>query len=197
MSFYVNLYFFFSSRRRHTRCALVTGVQTCALPISYLEKKGKRLEQESREDAGRQKAIKDELEWIRQSPKARQAKSKARIKSFDQLVEAQEKRIPGKAQIVIQVPQRLGGKVIEVENISKAFGDKLLFENLSFSLPPGGIVGVIGPNGAGKSTLFKLITGQETPDSGKVTIGDTVHLAFVAQSRDDLDRKSTRLNSSH
>jgi ATP-binding cassette ChvD family protein len=153
---------------------------------TYLEKKGKRLEQESREDAGRQKAIKDELEWIRQSPKARQAKSKARIKSFDQLVEAQEKRIPGKAQIVIQVPQRLGGKVIEVENISKAYGDKLLFEDLSFSLPPGGIVGVIGPNGAGKSTLFKLITGQETPDNGKVVIGDTVHLGFVDQSRDDL-----------
>lgn len=153
---------------------------------TYLEKKGKRLEQEAREDAGRQKAIKDELEWIRQSPKARQAKSKARIKSFDQLVEAQEKRIPGKAQIVIQVPERLGGKVIEVEGISKAYGDKLLFEDLSFSLPPGGIVGVIGPNGAGKSTLFKLITGQETPDAGKVTIGDTVRLGFVDQSRDDL-----------
>jgi energy-dependent translational throttle protein EttA len=153
---------------------------------TYLEKKGKRLEQESREDAGRQKAIKDELDWIRQSPKARQAKSKARIKSFDQLVEAQEKRTPGKAQIVIQVPARLGGKVIEVEGVSKAYGDKLLFENLSFSLPPGGIVGVIGPNGAGKSTLFKLITGQETPDSGEVIIGDTVHLGFVDQSRDDL-----------
>src|SRR3546814_86417 len=131
---------------------------------TYLEKKGKRLEQESREDAGRQKAIKDELEWIRQSPKARQAKSKARIKSFDQLVEAQEKRIPGKAQIVIQVPQRLGGKVIEVENISKAYGDKLLFEDLSFSLPPGGIVGVIRPNGAGKATLFQLITGQRSDE---------------------------------
>ncbi len=153
---------------------------------TYLEKKGKRLEQESREDAGRQKAIKDELDWIRQSPKARQAKSKARIKSFDQLVEAQEKRTPGKAQIVIQVPARLGGKVIEVEGVSKAYGDKLLFENLSFSLPPGGIVGVIGPNGAGKSTLFKLITGQETPDSGEIIIGDTVHLGFVDQSRDDL-----------
>src|SRR3546814_20898735 len=99
-------------------------------------------------------AIKDELEWIRQSPKARQAKSKARIKSFDQLVEAQESRAPGKAQIVIQVPERLGGTVIEVENLSKAYGDKLLFADLSFPLPPGGIVGVIGPNGAGPSTLF-------------------------------------------
>lgn len=154
---------------------------------TYLDKKGKRLEQEAREDSGRQKAIKDELEWIRQSPKARQTKSKARIKSFDQLVEAQENRAPGKAQIVIQTPERLGSKVIEVNNVSKAYGDKLLFENLSFSIPPGGIVGVIGPNGAGKSTLFKLITGQETPDSGDVDIGDTVKLGFVDQSRDDLD----------
>jgi energy-dependent translational throttle protein EttA len=154
---------------------------------TYLDKKSKRLEQESREDQGRQKAIRDELEWIRQSPKARQAKSKARIKSFDQLVEAQENRAPGKAQIVIQVPSRLGGKVIEVENISKAYGDKLLFENLSFTLPPGGIVGVIGPNGAGKSTLFKLLTGKETADSGTVSIGDTVKLGFVDQSRDALD----------
>ena len=154
---------------------------------TYLEKKCKRLEQESREDQGRQKAIRDELDWIRQTPKARQTKSKARIKSFDQLVEAQENRIPGKAQIVIQVPSRLGGKVIEVNNISKAYGDKLLFEDLSFTLPPGGIVGVIGPNGAGKSTLFKLITGKEQPDDGTVAIGDTVRLGFVDQSRDALD----------
>ncbi len=154
---------------------------------TYLEKKGKRLGQESREDSGRQKAIKDELDWIRQSPKARQTKSKARIKSFDQLVEAQENRTPGKAQIVIQIPERLGSKVIEVKNVSKAYGDKLLFEDLSFSIPPGGIVGVIGPNGAGKSTLFKLITGQETADSGEVEIGETVKLGFVDQSRDDLD----------
>jgi ATP-binding cassette ChvD family protein len=154
---------------------------------TYLEKKGKRLEQESREDAGRQKAIKDELEWIRQSPKARQTKSKARIKSFDQLVEAQENRAPGKAQIVIQIPERLGSKVIEVKNVTKAYGDKLLFENLSFTIPQGGIVGVIGPNGAGKSTLFRLITGQEVPDSGEVEIGETVKLGFVDQSRDDLD----------
>jgi energy-dependent translational throttle protein EttA len=154
---------------------------------TYLDKKAKRLEQEAREDAGRQKAIKDELEWIRQSPKARQAKSKARIKSFDQLVEAQENRTPGKAQIVIQTPERLGSKVIEVKNVTKAYGDKLLFENLSFTIPPGGIVGVIGPNGAGKSTLFRLITGQEAPDSGEIDIGDTVRLGFVDQSRDDLD----------
>jgi sulfate-transporting ATPase len=156
---------------------------------TYLEKKAKRLQQEEREDAGRQKAIEDELEWIRRSPKARQSKSKARIKAFDQLVEAQENRAPGKAQILIQVPERLGGKVIEVKGLSKSYGDKLLFENLSFSLPPGGIVGVIGPNGAGKTTLFRLITGQEKPDGGAIDVGPTVHLGYVDQSRDALDPK--------
>jgi ATP-binding cassette ChvD family protein len=157
---------------------------------TYLEKKAKRLEQEDREESGRQKAIKDELEWIRQGAKARQTKSKARIARFEDLVEAQENRTPGKAQIVIQVPERLGGKVIEVNNISKAYGDKLLFDNLSFTLPPGGIVGVIGPNGAGKSTLFKIITGVEQPDSGSVDIGPTVHLGYVDQSRDHLNDKN-------
>ncbi len=154
---------------------------------TYLEKKAKRLDQESREDEGRQKAIKDELEWIRQGPKGRQTKSKARIKAFDQLVESSESRVINKAQIVIQVPERLGGKVIEAKGLSKAYGDKLLFEDLSFLLPPGGIVGIIGPNGAGKSTLFKLITGQEQPDSGSISIGETVRLGFVDQSRDHLD----------
>ncbi len=154
---------------------------------TYLEKKAKRLEQEDREATGRQKAIKDELEWIRAGTKGRQTKSKARIAKFDQLVEAQSQRAPGKAQIVIQVPERLGGKVIELDNVSKAYGDKLLFENLSFTLPAGGIVGVIGPNGAGKSTLFKLITGQETPDSGTIEMGSTVRLGYVDQSRDHLD----------
>ena len=154
---------------------------------TYLEKKSKRLEQEDREATGRQKAIKDELEWIRAGTKGRQTKSKARIAKFEQLVEAQQNRAPGKAQIVIQVPERLGGKVIEVENISKAYGDKLLFENLSFTLPAGGIVGVIGPNGAGKSTLFKMITGQETPDTGTIEMGSTVRLGYVDQSRDHLD----------
>jgi ATP-binding cassette ChvD family protein len=156
---------------------------------TYLEKKSKRMEQEEREESGRQTAIRHELEWIRQGAKGRQTKSKARIAKFDQLVAAQEKHVPGKAEILIQVPERLGGKVIEVNNISKAYGDKLLFEDLSFTLPPGGIVGVIGPNGAGKSTLFKLITGQETPDSGEVDIGPTVHLGYVDQSRDHLDAK--------
>ena len=156
---------------------------------TYLEKKAKRLEQEEREEAGRQKAISDELEWIRRSPKARQAKSKARIKAFDQLVEAQENRAPAKGEILIQVPERLGGKVIEVKGLTKSYGDKLLFENLSFSLPPGGIVGIIGPNGAGKTTLFKLITGQDKPDAGEIEIGPTVHLGYVDQSRDALDPK--------
>ncbi len=156
---------------------------------TYLEKKAKRLVQEEREEQGKQKAIADELEWIRRSPKARQAKSKARIKAFDELVEAQENRTPGKAQILIQVPERLGGNVIDVNGVSKAYGDKLLFDDLSFSLPPGGIVGVIGPNGAGKTTLFRLITGQEQPDSGEVKIGPTVHLGYVDQSRDTLDPK--------
>jgi ATP-binding cassette ChvD family protein len=154
---------------------------------TYLEKKAKRLEQEDREATGRQKAIKDELEWIRAGVKGRQTKSKARISKFEQLVEAQSQRTPGKAQIVIQVPERLGGKVIELDNVSKAYGDKLLFENLSFTLPAGGIVGVIGPNGAGKSTLFKLITGQETPDSGTIEMGTTVRLGYVDQSRDHLN----------
>jgi ATP-binding cassette ChvD family protein len=156
---------------------------------TYLEKKAKRLDQEDREETGRQKALKEELEWIRQTPAARQTKSKARIRKFEQLQEAQSGRKPGKAQIVIQVPERLGGKVIEVKDVSKAYGDKLLFENLSFILPPGGIVGVIGPNGAGKSTLFKLITGKETPDEGTIEMGSTVHLGFVDQSRDHLDPK--------
>ncbi|MDQ2892782.1 MAG: energy-dependent translational throttle protein EttA [Pseudomonadota bacterium] len=154
---------------------------------TYLEKKAKRLEQEDREESGRQTAIRNELEWIRQGSKARQTKSKARIANFDRLVAAQEGRSPGKAQIVIQVPERLGGKVIELENVSKAYGDKLLFDNLSFTLPAGGIVGVIGPNGAGKSTLFKLITGQEEPDSGTIEKGSTVRLGYVDQSRDHLD----------
>jgi ATP-binding cassette ChvD family protein len=156
---------------------------------TYLEKKAKRLSQEEREESGRQKALKEELEWIRQTPAARQTKSKARIRKFEQLQEAQAGRTPGKAQIVIQVPERLGGKVIEAKGISKAYGDKLLFEDLSFILPPGGIVGVIGPNGAGKSTLFKIITGKEQPDSGEIDIGQTVHLGYVDQNRDHLDDK--------
>jgi ATP-binding cassette ChvD family protein len=154
---------------------------------TYLEKKAKRMEQENREESGKQKALQRELEWIRQTPAARQTKSKARIRKFEELQNAQDSRSLGKAQIVIQVPERLGGKVIEAKNITKAYGDKLLFENLSFILPPGGIVGVIGPNGAGKSTLFKILTGKEQPDSGTIEIGSTVHLGYVDQSRDHLN----------
>jgi ATP-binding cassette ChvD family protein len=156
---------------------------------TYLEKKAKRMEQESREESGKQKALQRELEWIRQTPAARQTKSKARIRKFEELQNSQDSRMVGKAQIVIQVPERLGGKVIEAKGITKAYGDKLLFENLNFMLPPGGIVGVIGPNGAGKSTLFKILTGKETPDSGTIEIGSTVRLGYVDQSRDHLDPK--------
>jgi ATP-binding cassette ChvD family protein len=157
---------------------------------TYLETKAKRLAQEEREESGKQKALARELEWIRQTPAARQTKSKARVRKFEELQNAQDNRATGKAQIVIQVPERLGGKVIEVKGVSKAYGDKLLFEDLSFLLPPGGIVGIIGPNGAGKSTLFRILTGKEQPDSGTVEIGSTVHLGFVDQSRDDLNPKN-------
>ncbi|WP_309753269.1 energy-dependent translational throttle protein EttA [Novosphingobium sp.] len=154
---------------------------------TYLETKAKRLSQEEREESGKQKALARELEWIRQTPAARQTKSKARVRKFEELQNAQDNRSVGKAQIVIQVPERLGGKVIEAKGLTKAYGDKLLFEDLSFMLPPGGIVGIIGPNGAGKSTLFKLLTGKEQPDSGSLEIGSTVRLGFVDQSRDDLN----------
>ena len=153
---------------------------------SWLEQKAKRLEQESREDKTRQKTLERELEWMRQGQKARQAKQKARINAYNDLASQSEREKISKAQIVIPNGPRLGGKVIDVENLNKVMGDKLLIENLSFNLPPGGIVGVIGPNGAGKSTLFKVLTGQENQDSGSVTYGDTVQLSYVDQSRDDL-----------
>jgi ATP-binding cassette ChvD family protein len=152
----------------------------------WLEQKAKRLSQESREDKSRQKTLERELEWMRQGAKARQSKSKARIKSYNEMADQSEREKLAHAQIVIPNGQRLGSKVIDVEGLTKAMGDKLLVENLEFSLPPGGIVGVIGPNGAGKSTLFKMLTGQEEPDSGTVEIGDTVQLSYVDQSRDDL-----------
>ncbi|MEO0669186.1 MAG: energy-dependent translational throttle protein EttA [Pseudomonadota bacterium] len=153
---------------------------------SWLEQKAKRLAQEAREDKSRQKTLERELEWMRQGAKARQAKSKARINAYNELADQSEREKLTRAQIVIPNGQRLGGKVIEVEGLSKAMGDKLLVEGLDFALPPGGIVGVIGPNGAGKSTLFKMLTGQEQPDEGKVELGDTVQLSYVDQSRDDL-----------
>jgi ATP-binding cassette ChvD family protein len=153
---------------------------------SWLEQKQKRLEQEEREEVARAKTIERELEWIRQGAKGRHAKSKARIQAFDNLVAEAANRKPDTAQIIIPVADRLGGTVIEAKGLTKAFGDKLLIENLDFSLPPGGIVGVIGPNGAGKTTLFRMITGQEKPDSGSLKVGETVHLGYVDQSRDSL-----------
>lgn len=153
---------------------------------AYLEAKRKRMEQEAREEDGRQKTLKREQEWMGQSPSARRTKSKARITAYNDLLAQSEANTTRNAQIVIPTPPRLGGLVIEANNISKAFGDKLLIENLSFKIPPGAVVGVIGPNGAGKSTLFKMITGQETPDTGTFAVGDTVKLGYVDQSRDSL-----------
>ncbi|RUM99811.1 energy-dependent translational throttle protein EttA [Pseudaminobacter arsenicus] len=158
---------------------------------AYLEAKAKRLKQEGREDDARQRAISREREWIASSPKARQTKSKARIKAFEDLLEQADKRRPSDTQIVIPHGERLGNVVIEVEGLSKGYGDQLLIEDLTFKLPPGGIVGVIGPNGAGKTTLFKMITGQEKPDSGSIRIGETVKLGYVDQSRDALDPNKT------
>ncbi|RRH77385.1 energy-dependent translational throttle protein EttA [Falsigemmobacter faecalis] len=154
---------------------------------SWLEAKAKRMEQEAREDKAKQKVLVKELEWIRAGAKARQAKSKARISAYDKLVETSVKERVGEAKIVIPNGPRLGGKVFEVENLSKAMGDKVLIENLSFSLPPGGIIGVIGPNGAGKSTLFKMLVGLEQPDEGTIKVGETVKMSYVDQSRDALD----------
>jgi ATP-binding cassette ChvD family protein len=158
---------------------------------SWLEQKAKREAAEKAAEEGRQKAISRELEWIRSSPKARQAKSKARIANFNKLVEQAGREDVGKASFSIAEGPRLGDMVVEVEGLSKAFGDRLLIDNLSFKLPPGGIVGVIGPNGAGKTTLFKMLTGKEKPDNGTIKLGPTVKLACVDQSRDHLDDSKT------
>lgn len=158
---------------------------------AWLEQKAKRLEQEAREDKAKQKTLERELEWIRAGAKARQAKQKARINAYNELASQSEREKLSNAQIIIPNGERLGNKVIEVEGLKKAMGDKLLVENLSFSLPPGGIVGVIGPNGAGKSTLFRMLTGQEPPDAGEISYGDTVKLSYVDQSRDALDPNKT------
>ncbi len=156
---------------------------------SWLVQKQKRLAQEGREDESRQKAIEREEEWVKSSPKARQAKSKARIQRYEELVAKADKQTGGTAQIVIPVAERLGNNVIDFTGLSKAFGDRLLIDDLSFKLPPGGIVGVIGPNGAGKTTLFRMITGTEQPDKGEIRIGESVSLGYVDQSRDSLDDK--------
>ena len=154
---------------------------------AYLGQKTKRYAQEGREDAARVKALEREQEWIGASPKARQAKSKARIKAYDELLKINDDRMKSTtAQIIIPPGERLGSTVIEVEGLNKAYGDRLLIENLNFKLPPGGIVGIIGPNGAGKTTLFRMLTGQEKPDSGSINIGESVAMGYVDQSRDAL-----------
>ena len=158
---------------------------------AYLEQKRKRLEQENREDTARIRTLAAEQEWIGRSPSARQAKSKARISRYEELLEKSQDRGLGEVEILISPPPRLGNTVIEAEGLRKAYGNRLLIDDLSFKLPPGGIVGVIGPNGAGKTTLFRMITGQETPDAGTLKVGDTVQLGYVDQSRDSLDDKKS------
>jgi len=158
---------------------------------SWLVQKQKRLQQEGREEEARQRALEREREWIQASPKARQAKNKARIQRYDDLVAKQAESGPQTAQIIIPVAERLGNNVIEFDNLTKGYGETLLIDDLSFKLPPGGIVGVIGPNGAGKTTLFRMITGQEKPDGGQITVGESVQLGYVDQSRDALDGNKT------
>jgi len=158
---------------------------------SWLEQKQKRLEIEQNAETARQKTLKEELEWVRQSPKARQAKSKARITAYEELLKKSTEKVPDVAQISIPAGPRLGDVVLEAEHLQKAFGDKLLFDDLTFKLPAGGIVGVIGPNGAGKTTLMKIITGAEKPDGGTFRLGETVQLGYVDQSRDALDANKT------
>ncbi|MCS0501681.1 energy-dependent translational throttle protein EttA [Ancylobacter mangrovi] len=158
---------------------------------SWLSQKQKRMQQEGREEEARQRALASEQEWISASPKARQAKNKARIQRYEDLVRKASEKAPTTAQIVIPVAERLGNNVIDFQDLSKAFGDRLLIDDLTFKLPPGGIVGVIGPNGAGKTTLFRMITGTEKPDAGSITVGDSVQLGYVDQSRDALDDKKT------
>ena len=159
---------------------------------AYLTAKAKRMQQEKSEDQARSKVLEREKEWLGQSPQARQTKSKARIRAYDELVKINEARTQSNtAQIIIPPGERLGQNVIDIDGVKKGFGDRLLIDGLSFKLPPGGIVGVIGPNGAGKTTLFKMLTGQEQPDEGTITVGETVHMGYVDQSRDSLDPKKS------
>jgi energy-dependent translational throttle protein EttA len=158
---------------------------------SWLEQKERRLAQEEKQTSARQKTLQHELEWIRMSPRARHAKNKARITAFERLRDEAERQQEGAAEILIPVPPRLGDEVVVAEQLSKGFGDRLLIDGLDFALPRGGIVGVIGPNGAGKTTLFRMITGEEQPDGGRLTVGSTVQLAYVDQSRDALDPENT------
>lgn len=168
-----------------------TGIPYEGNYSAYLDAKGKRLKQEEREEDARQKTLSRELDWIRQGAKARQAKSKARIQAYEKMLSQESKAQVGVAQIVIPPGPRLGDNVIVAEHVSKGFDDRLLIDDLSFSLPPGGIVGVIGPNGAGKTTMFRMITGGDTPNEGTFTVGETVKLGYVDQSRDSLNDKNT------
>ena len=168
-----------------------TGIPYEGNYSTYLEKKAKRLEQEKSEEASRQRTLSRELEWIRQGAKARQAKSKARITAYNDLLEQSQRETTRGQQIVIPTPPRLGDTVVEFKNLNKSFGDRTLIKDLTFSLPPGGIVGVIGPNGAGKTTLFRMLTGVEKPDGGTIRIGDTVKMGYVDQSRDALKDNAT------
>lgn len=158
---------------------------------SWLEQKQQRLEAEGKSEEARQRTLSREMEYVKSSPSARRAKSKARIKAYEDLLNRAEEEKSGRAQIIIPHGDRLGQKVIEVQGLTKAYGDRLLFENLEFRLPAGGIVGVIGPNGAGKTTLFRMLTGQETPDAGSIELGDTVHMGYVDQTRDALNGAAT------
>ncbi|KKB61772.1 ABC transporter ATP-binding protein [Robbsia andropogonis] len=162
---------------------------------SWLDQKQDRLKQEESTESARQKALKQELEWVRQNPKGRQAKSKARLARFEELNSQEYQKRNETQEIFIPVAERLGNEVVTFENVSKAYGDRLLIDNLNFTLPPGAIVGVIGPNGAGKSTLFRMLTGKETPDSGTIKIGSTVKMAYVGQSREDLEGDKTVFES--
>lgn len=157
----------------------------------WLEQKSKRADQEDREESSRQKQLQEELEWVRSSPKARQAKSKARLRAYDELLQKSQEKRTGNAQIIIPAGPRLGDVVIEADHLSKSFGDRMLIDDLSFRLPAGGIVGIVGPNGAGKTTLFKMLTGLETPDTGTLKIGDTAVMGYIDQSRDALDGNKT------
>ncbi|MCX4243525.1 energy-dependent translational throttle protein EttA [Paraliomyxa miuraensis] len=158
---------------------------------SWLDQKRKRLEQEEKKESTRQRTLARELEWINSSPKARQAKSKARVTAYNELLAQAQERKADQTDIKIPFSKRLGNKVVELKNVSKGYGDRLLIDDLSFTLPPGGIVGIIGANGAGKTTLFRMIVGQEQPDSGAITVGETVDIAYVDQSRDALDPEKT------
>ncbi|HLG06085.1 MAG TPA: ATP-binding cassette domain-containing protein, partial [Gemmatimonadales bacterium] len=158
---------------------------------SWLEQKRSRLAAEEKQASARQKTLERELEWVRMAPRARQAKQKARITAYEELRTQGERQLDGTAEILIPVPPRLGDEIVIAKDLSKGYGDRLLFENLNFALPRGGIVGVIGPNGAGKTTLFRIITGREAPDSGELVVGSTVQIAYVDQTRDALEPEHT------